>query len=201
MPLSAIQNVYHRAFGFKETAHLKWVCVKYWSLGEPTRLKRQNLLKQGRRHQILQFDGLQHRVRRVKRPFYIWVLIQFGSTKSSAAPPNKPTAENALSSALSSVTPENCLWEMKHINTIFFSCFLYFFFVFFCIFFYHRYVASFLLVAEGKKKIFFLLHISLWNFDFMSYITKHHHVWKTWHNIEWNAATCKRKKNKIKLKL
>lgn len=32
----------------------------------------------------------------------------------------------------------------------------------------------------------------------MSYITWHYHVWKTRHNIEWNAATCKKKGKKIK---
>lgn len=108
MPLSAIQNVYHRAFGFKETAHLKWVRVKYSSLREPTGWNEKNLLKQGHRHQILQFDGLQHRVHRVKQPFYVFNILRahVGSNslwvhESSRAPTNNPTAEKVLSLLLS----------------------------------------------------------------------------------------------------
>lgn len=77
MPLSAIQNVYHRAFGFKETAHGKWVRVKHSSTPR-TKLHvemQKPPSKRGRRHQTLRFDGLRHHVHGEKQPFEVFETV------------------------------------------------------------------------------------------------------------------------------
>lgn len=142
MSLSAIQNVYQRASSFKETAHLKWVCVDYSCFRQPnTRFK-------------LFFVILS-----LHLTFYIFKTVLVGRSVSM-----HPWTVLQLKRWISTTTPIQIMffllcsqlgntrkcWNEKH-KHIFFPVFVW---VFFQDFFYHRYLASFLLVAEGKQFFF-----------------------------------------------